>query len=191
MKIGIFGGAFNPIHLGHLITVEEVRERLQLDKILLIPTYQPPHKKTLTDYKHRRNMVKLAIRNNSNFELSEIEKEKQGISWTVDTLTELHIQYPRDILYLIIGSDQYAVINKWKEPENLIRYAKIVVMIRPGSKVSRHKQKSVIFINISQIDISSSELRNDISKNKSVRYKITDDIYKYIKKNKLYKMEEK
>ncbi|MBS4016584.1 MAG: nicotinate-nucleotide adenylyltransferase [Candidatus Latescibacteria bacterium] len=191
MKIGIFGGAFNPIHLGHLIAVEEMRQQLYLDKVLFVPTYKPPHKKTLTDYRHRRNMVKLAIKDNSLFELCEIEKEKQGVSWTVNTLKELHKQYPVDILYLIIGSDQYAVIRNWKEPENLVKYAKVVVMTRPGSKVPRQKQKSIIFVDISQIDIASTEIRNDMSSNKSIRYKVTEDVYEYIKKNKLYTMEEK
>lgn len=191
MKIGIFGGTFNPIHLGHLIAVQDVACKLYLDKILFVPTYMPPHKKTLTDYYHRRNMVARAIKDNPLFELCEIEKEQQGVSWTVNTLKELRKKYPRDILHLIIGSDQYAVINTWKEPDNLGKYAKIVVMIRPGCKISQPRRKPVVFVDISQIDIASTELRKDISQNKSIRYKVTDDIYKYIKKNKLYTTEEK
>lgn len=191
MKIGIFGGAFNPIHLGHLISVEEVREKLQLDKILFIPTYNPPHKKNLISYKHRRNMVRLAIKNNPLFELCEIEKEKQGVSWTIDTLKELKKKYPDDTLYLIIGSDQQAVISTWKEPEKLKDYAKIVVMIRPGNKLKKNKPKSVTLVNISQIDIAGRAIRQDINKRRSIRYKVSEAVDTYIKENKLYKMEEK
>jgi len=187
MKIGIFGGTFNPIHIGHLITVEEVRELLHLDKILFIPAYNPPHKKDVVSYHHRRNMVKLATKNNPFFELCEIEKKKGGTSWTIGTLKELHKLYPDDILYLIIGSDQYAVLNTWKEPEHLKDFAKIVVMQRAGSKLKIYKRKSVMMVDISQIDIAGKDIRKNIHDNMSIRYKVKEDVYKYIEKNKLYK----
>jgi nicotinate-nucleotide adenylyltransferase len=187
MKIGIFGGAFNPIHIGHLITVEEVRQRIGLDKVLFIPTYNPPHKKNLTSYKHRRNMTLLAIKDNPRFELCEIEKIKGGTSWTIETLKELHKQYPRDILFMIIGSDQYAVMDTWKEPENIHRYSNLIVMQRPGSRNAIKKLKSVQFINISQIDIASNRIRRAVNENKSIKYKVKETVLKYIEKNKLYK----
>jgi nicotinate-nucleotide adenylyltransferase len=186
MKIGVFGGAFNPIHIGHLVAIEEVREKLKLDKVLFIPAFKPPHKNNLVSYKHRRNMVALAIRNNNCFELSEVEKEKGGISWTIVTLKELHKKYPKDKLYLIIGSDQYLVLNTWKEPENLIRYAKLIVMLRPGSKCNFDKSKFVITVEITQVDVASKEIRGRIKQRKSVRYKVVEEVHKYTKKNKLY-----
>ncbi|MEO0075290.1 MAG: nicotinate-nucleotide adenylyltransferase [candidate division WOR-3 bacterium] len=186
MKIGIFGGAFNPIHLGHLISIEEVREKLSLDKVLFIPTYKPPHKKSLIDYQHRCNMVKLAIKNNPYFELCEIEKERRGVSFTINTLKELRKKYPKDTLYLIIGSDQYAVLNTWKQAALLNQYAKIVVMIRPGWQKVKKDLTDVFFVNISQIDIASRKLREDIKNRNSIKYKVSENVYEYINKNKLY-----
>ncbi len=187
MKIGIFGGAFDPIHIGHLITIEEVCEQLNLDKVLFIPTFIPPHKKQLIDYMHRRNMVKIAIKDNARFALCEIEKEIKSISWTIETLKALHKKYPRYKLFLIIGSDQYQVLNKWKQPENLTKYAKMVVMKRPNIKFKVQSLKDKIAVDISQIDVASNEIRKSIKNNKSFRYKIPENVYRYIIKNKLYK----
>lgn len=188
MKIGIFGGVFNPIHAGHLITVEEVREQLKLDKVLFIPTYEPPHKTTSTSYSHRRNMVELAIRNNPYSKLCEIEKEIGGKSWTIKTLRALRILYPKDHFYLIIGADQYQKLNDWKEPQSLTRYAQLVVMNRPCSEIENQKLKSkIIRVSVSQIDIASKAIRKSIKHGKSIRYKVSEDVYKYIHKNKVYK----
>jgi nicotinate-nucleotide adenylyltransferase len=187
MKIGIFGGAFNPIHLGHLLTIEEVRDKLQLDKVWFIPTYVPPHKKALISYNHRRNMVLLAIKDNRYFELCEIEKEREGKSWTIETLKELKKERPNDKLYLIIGSDQYVQLDTWKEPEHLKRYAKLVVMKRPGSIFNSRKVKSIRIVDITQVDIASKDIRKELKQGKSIRYKVAEEVYKYIKVNKLYK----
>ncbi|MCX8014548.1 MAG: nicotinate (nicotinamide) nucleotide adenylyltransferase [candidate division WOR-3 bacterium] len=186
MKIGIFGGAFNPIHIGHLITVEEVRQKLKLDKVLFVPTYNPPHKKLEVSYHHRRNMVELSIKGNPFFELCEIEKELGGISWTIETLKTLHKYYPKDKLYLILGSDQYDVLNTWKEPERLTKYAKLVIMPRPNAKCKVCNSKDKILVKISQIDIASKNIRKDLKQGKSVKYKVVDKVYNYIKNNKLY-----
>ncbi|MCX7785656.1 MAG: nicotinate (nicotinamide) nucleotide adenylyltransferase [candidate division WOR-3 bacterium] len=187
-KIGIFGGAFNPIHLGHLVTVEEVRERLKLDKIIFIPTFLPPHKKKIVDYRHRRSMVKLAIKNNPNFEISDIEKRIKGKSFTIETLKLLSKKYPKARFYLIIGADEYLLLNTWHEPEKLSQYATLVVMLRPRQEIDTIYPKFVNtkIIKVTQIDISSSEIRQAIKLGRSVRYKICDAVYNYIKKNKLY-----
>jgi nicotinate-nucleotide adenylyltransferase len=188
MRIGIFGGVFDPIHVGHLITVEEVREQLKLDKVFFVPTYEPPHKTTSTSYSHRRNMVELAIRNNPYFKLCEIEKEIGGKSWTIETLKALSKQYPKDKFYLIIGADQYQKLNDWKKPESLTHYAQLVVMKRPYSKIENQKSKiKIIRVSASQIDIASKDIRKSIKQGKSIRYKVTEDVYKYIHKNKVYK----
>jgi nicotinate-nucleotide adenylyltransferase len=187
MRIGVFGGAFNPIHIGHLITIEEVCEQIKLDKVLFIPTYIPPHKKQLIEYNRRRNMVKLAIKSNSNFQLSDIEKKLGGTSWTIETLKALHKNFPKDALFLIIGSDQYKIFNKWKQPQELTRYARLIIMKRPSVKFQISNSKFIIPIRVSQIDIASNEIRKSIRNNKSFRYKVPENVYKYIIKNKLYK----
>lgn len=186
MKIGIFGGSFNPIHIGHLITIEEVKQKLKLDKVLFIPTYKPPHKNPQVSYEHRRNMVALAIKYNPSFELCEIEKELGGISWTIETLKALHKHYQNDKLYLILGSDQYCLLNTWKQPQDLVKYAKLVIMPRPDVVGRMRKSKNTIIVNVSQISIASKNLRNDIKHGKSIRYKVVDKVYDYIKKHKLY-----
>lgn len=192
MKIGVFGGSFNPIHIAHLISVEEVREKLNLDKVLFVPAFNPPHKKDLVSYEHRRNMVNLAIKGNPYFELCEIEKEKGGVSWTIDTLKELHKKYPNDKLYLIIGSDQYLSLKNWKQPQNLTNYAKLVVMNRPHTKLKTRNSELKTSVNITQIDIASKDIRKDIKKGKSIKYKVPDKVVQYIKEYKLYtNMEEK
>jgi len=187
MKLGIWGGAFNPIHIGHILTIEEVREKLKLDKVLFIPTFNPPHKNELISYRHRRKMVKLAIKNNPYFELCEIEKEKGGISWTINTLKALQKKYPKDKLYLIIGSDQYSVLDTWKKPEALTDYAKLVIMKRPWSTIKSRTVKSTIVVDITQLDIASKNIRKDLKQGKSIRYKVPENVYHYIKENKLYK----
>jgi nicotinate-nucleotide adenylyltransferase len=188
MRIGIFGGVFDPIHVGHLIAAEEIREQLKLNKVLFIPSYNPPHKKTPTSYLRRRNMVELAIQNNPYFKLCEIEKEIGGKSWTIETLKILHKLYPKDQCYLIIGADQYQKLNDWKEPESLTRYAQLVVMNRPHSKIKNQKSKiKIIRISISQIDVASKDIRERIKQGKSIRYKVAEDVCVYIYKNKVYK----
>ncbi|MEO0132384.1 MAG: nicotinate-nucleotide adenylyltransferase [candidate division WOR-3 bacterium] len=186
MKIGIFGGAFDPIHLGHLIVAEEAREMLQLDKMLFIPTYRPPHKKCHTSYEHRRNMVKIAIADNPFFELCEIEKHTK-VSWTINTLKKLKKRYPADELYLIIGADQYNALGSWREPEKLKDYAQLVVIPRPNTLETNKKQKhDILYLKTSLIDIASQRIREDLKNNRSVKYKVKDNVLKYIEQNKLY-----
>lgn len=187
-KIGIFGGAFNPIHIGHLITVEEIREKLKLDKVLFIPTYLAPHKMKLIDYYHRYKMVNLAIKHNPNFEVSDIERNIKGKSYTLETLKLLSQKYPKTKFYLIIGADEYLLLDTWHEPEKIIRYATLVVMLRPQQKIDEnHMWPNTKIVKVTQIDISSSKIRQAIRLGKSVRYKISDEVYSYIKRNKLYK----
>ncbi|MEO0092106.1 MAG: nicotinate-nucleotide adenylyltransferase [candidate division WOR-3 bacterium] len=186
-KLGIFGGSFNPIHLGHLITVEEVREKLKLDKVLFVPTFLPPHKQKLIDYHHRRTMVNLAIKNNPYFEISDIEKEIQGTSFTIETLKLLKQKYPQAQFYLIIGADEFFLLNTWRDPDKLTQYATLVVMLRPQQKIDiNRKMTKTKIIKVTQIDISSSDIRQAIKLGRSVRYKISEKVYDYIKKNKLY-----
>jgi nicotinate-nucleotide adenylyltransferase len=116
MRIGILGGTFNPPHLGHLILAEEVREKLNLDKIFFIPTNIPPHKSTESVSSwHRFNMVKLAIKSNPYFEVLDLEIKRGGVSFTIDTIKELKSKFPRDEFYLIVGSDLASTFSTWKD----------------------------------------------------------------------------
>lgn len=187
MKIGVFGGSFNPVHIGHLLVAEDIIEQLKLDKILFIPAFDPPHKKYLLPFEQRRKMLERAIAKNPRFELSNIEKKRGGKSFTIDTLSELKKEYPNDYLYFIMGTDQYAELSTWKEPEQLFNLAKIVVIQRPGFLKKKFEAKKPIFINVIQIDIASAEIRKRIQQNRSVRYMLPEKVWQYIIRNRLYK----
>lgn len=132
MKIGIYGGTFNPIHFGHLRTAQEVAEILSLDKVIFIPAGSPPFiKPDLETAAHRYNMVKAAIDNNPVFKISAIEAEKRGKSYTVDTIKKLKDKYSRSELYFILGIDAVLDLPAWKEPYKLINMTNLVIISRP------------------------------------------------------------
>ncbi len=187
-KIGIFGGSFNPVHLGHLLVAQDIFEKLKLDKMLFIPAFAPPHKRHLLSYQHRFKMLKLAIAGNPFFELSDIEAKRGGKSFTVDTLRELKKIYPNDQLYLIIGADQFRELSNWKEPKKLCQLAKIVVMSRPNCPIPATKNRlaNTMTLKVIQIEIASKLIRKRISQGLSVRYMLPEKVWHYIIKNRLY-----
>ncbi len=135
MKLGIFGGAFNPIHYGHLRTAEEIFELLGLDGVLFIPSGNPPFDKPdLERAVHRYNMVKEAIRDNPHFKISDIEMSTKGRSYSVDTLKRLGREFKGTEFFFILGIDAFLDLPKWKQPERLINLTNIVIMSRPGFK---------------------------------------------------------
>ncbi|MDD5501774.1 MAG: nicotinate (nicotinamide) nucleotide adenylyltransferase, partial [Candidatus Omnitrophica bacterium] len=117
MKIGVIGGTFNPVHIGHLILAEEAREKLGLDKVILIPTAMPPHKDAsgIAPAEDRLKMLKLSVKGNKFFSVSDMEIRRRGRSYTIDTLRELKRRFARDEIYFIIGSDLLKYLNEWKD----------------------------------------------------------------------------
>lgn len=135
MRLGIFGGSFNPIHNGHLTIASQVRERLQLDRILFIPTGEPPHKRgwPLAPARDRYEMVRLAIAGTPSFDISDIEVQRRGRSYSIDTIRELLRQHgPATKLYFLIGLDAFLDFPTWKEPDALLKACRFVVISRPG-----------------------------------------------------------
>jgi len=186
MKIGILGGTFNPPHIGHLILAQTLTEKLKLNKFFLIPTNMPPHKNTyLIDAKHRLNMVKLAIENNPTFELLDWEVKRGGISYTIDTVKELKKKFPQDEFFLIMGSDLANDFYTWKHYREIKRLVKIVIAKREIFPIK--KKNSFFALDIIQINITSSLVREYIRKGVSVRYLIPEKVFGYIKKNRLYR----
>lgn len=191
-RIGIFGGAFDPPHIAHLIIAEEVLSSLSLSKIIFIPTYYPPHKTAVTSFEHRVKMLSLAIENNEKFIISDIEKktkEKYNIesSYSIYTIKELKRVYPNKELYFIIGSDQYLEFENWYQPEKILKEIKICVLLRYGYEIAQRENKeNLIFLPVSQLAIKSSEIRERIKNNKPFRYFLPEKVYKYIIENKLY-----
>ncbi|MDD5618304.1 MAG: nicotinate-nucleotide adenylyltransferase [Candidatus Omnitrophica bacterium] len=188
MRIGIFGGTFNPIHFGHLVLAEQAYEKLGLDKIIFIPSFYPPHKKNseIILASHRYNMVKLAIRKNPRFEISDIEIKRKGRSFLIDTLRELKKIYPKAKLFFISGSDVSDQMNRWKSINEIFSLAKFVLAKRPGYRLKKYS-KNISVISITELDISSSMIRRKIKTHQSIRYLMPLRVYRYIKQRGLYK----
>ncbi len=188
MKIGILGGTFNPVHLGHLILAEEIREKLGLDKVIFVPTHLPPHKNNsdIAGAKDRFAMIKSAIKTNRCFLVSDIEIKRQGRSYTIDTLKEFKKLYPKDELYFIIGSDLLKYLDEWKELGEIIKMVKFVVATRPGYPLEKIPSY-ISTVPIRAVDISGFEIRQAIQENNSFRYLVPEAVHNYIKRNRLYK----
>ncbi len=190
-SVGIMGGTFDPIHNGHLITATFIKEIIGFDSILFIPCYISPLKTDIKslDSLHRLNMLKLAIKDISYFEYSDIELQNQQISFTYNTLLKLKNSY--DKLNLIIGYDNYAVLDKWYNPEGILELANVYVLNRQINKeqynITHQFSSKVTFIENPIIEISASEIRNRIKSGKDISFFVPDKVKDYIVQNNLYK----
>ncbi len=199
MKIGIMGGTFNPIHLGHLVLSEYIREGLELDKIIFIPTGNPPHKDNNKVEKafHRKAMVELSIRDNPYFFLSDIELNKKNKSYTIDTILSLKELYKEDTLSMIIGADSLFSIETWRESSRLLEEIDFVVadrvlrkkenLIEEINRLNYKYNSNISHLDTPLIEISSTEIRNRVLENKSIKYLVKEDVREYIIKNNLFK----
>jgi len=196
VNIGVLGGTFDPIHIGHLLVAEEARIKLGFREILFVPAGQPWLKldRNITPAVHRVEMVRRAIADNTHFKLCTIEVERPGPSYTVDTLTTLRKQLGGEArLFFILGRDTLAELPLWKEPEKLIQLCRLVVAPRLGSKDLKHLETSlpelpgkVIQLDIPVIGISSSDIRQRVSQGLSIRYWVPAEVEKYIAEQKIY-----
>jgi nicotinate-nucleotide adenylyltransferase len=200
MRIGIFGGSFDPIHLGHLILAEQCREQANLDQVWFVPCALQPHKQDGahgTD-RQRTEMVELALAGYESFVLSKIEMERGGVSYTVDTLTTIRESNPDDELFLLMGDDSLGNFSSWREPKKICALAIPLVVNRPGSgdvdlsvlKPYVDEARFALFqqtaITSPSIEISSSEIREKVALGKSIRYLTPRPVEKYIETQKLY-----
>lgn len=188
MKIGILGGTFNPIHIGHLILAEEAREKLKLANIIFVPAYLPPHKNNsdIASAGHRYKMIKAAIRPNKFFSVSDIEIKRTGLSYTIDTIREFKELYPKDELYFITGSDLLKYLDEWKDLGEIIKIVKFAVATRPGYPLEKIPSY-ISTVAIRAVDISAFEVRKCVKEKKSFRYLVPESVFNYINKNRLYK----
>lgn len=193
MKTGIFGGTFNPIHLGHLLNIEFVRDKLNLDRVLIIPAKDPVHKNIYDKVAplDRMEMLKIAVKNNSYFEISSLEIDRESASYTFYTLNELKDKYKNNEFYLIIGSDSFNQLDTWKSFLEILKSVNIAVIRRPGDSELRKdlmiKALNVIPINNPEINISSTLIRERVKLGKSIRYMVPDEVIDYINLRGLYK----
>jgi nicotinate-nucleotide adenylyltransferase len=188
MKVGIFGGTFNPIHIGHLLIAEQACDKLKLDKLYFVPVNLPAHKRKngLILAHHRLTMVKLAIKNNRRLSVSDMEIKRGGTSYSVDTLRIFKAAFPKKTkFYFIMGSDSLNDLKSWKDADKIPALCKLAVFDRPGCPI-RSRFKNFIYLGNSAMDISSSMVRQFVRKGLSVRYLVRKPVIDYIKMKRLY-----
>jgi nicotinate-nucleotide adenylyltransferase len=190
-RIGIFGGTFDPIHLGHLIVAQQAAEKLGLDQVIFIPAGQPPHKRgeKLSPARDRYKMVRLGIKGHRLFKVSDIELKSRGSSYTVNTLKALKSKYKTAGLFLLLGMDQARLLSTWKEPQDLFELATVCVLSRPGfsrEEVEPRWRKRIRFLPVSRIDISATGIRDRARRMQTIRFLVPETVAGYIKNNKLY-----
>lgn len=197
-KYGIFGGSFNPIHYGHLMICEYIKDEMGLDKVIFIPTGNPPHKDLEVSAKDRYEMVRLAISPNPDFEISDIETTRVKMSYTVDTIRELKKIYREEKLYFLIGLDSIFQLKTWMKIGDLSKEIEFVVALRPGYINKEEINREIDFlrenfgtkvnlINTPIYEISSTDLRDRIREGKSLRYLIPKKVLDYIEESGFYK----
>jgi nicotinate-nucleotide adenylyltransferase len=189
MRIGILGGTFNPVHIGHLMLAEEACEKLKLDKVIFVPTFIPPHKDVDAGVKaeDRLAMVRLAVADNPAFEVSSFEIESKKKSYSIDTLKEFrHLYGQNSQLYFITGSDSLKDLFSWKDLNDIFKISKFIVANRPGYPV-KEVPKEVETVVITPLEVSSADIRKRIKEARSIRYLVPEKVRNYIIKCKLYK----
>lgn len=197
MKIGLYGGTFDPIHTGHLIVMENTLNFMDLDKIIVLPSSNPPHKqnKKKTDTNIRVEMVKSAIKDNKKLELSTFESDDDSVVYTHQTLDYFKNKYPEDEFYYIMGEDSFMTIDSWRNYEKILNDHLIVfarTSIEPNSDlvkkvdmIKKDNQKIYLIDNLN-INISSTLIRNLVKEDKSIRYLVPDSVLRIIEEYNLY-----
>ena len=189
MKIGIFGGTFDPPHNGHLIAAQDACEALRLDRLLFIPAGNPSHKRdqTISPAAIRLEMLQAAVAGDARFEVSDIELRRAGFSYTADTLRQLKDVYGGAEFYLLLGADQVRDLPTWYEPEEVARLARIVLISRLGvDAVPQVESMISTTVRITRIDVSASDIRQRVAEGRSIRYLVPAAVETIIRERGLY-----
>ncbi len=197
MALGILGGTFNPPHLAHLLCASEARWQLGLDRVLLIPTGVPPHKKIGDEpgIQHRLEMCRIAARPHADWlQVSELEALREGPSYTVDTLRAIHASQPGDELTFIVGGDMAWSLPTWREPEAILELARVAVAERVGARREEIREQlaglrgveNVSYIEVPRIDVSSAALRRRVRAGQPITFLVPDGVSDYIEQRRLY-----
>ena len=199
MRIGILGGTFDPVHLGHLLIAEESRSCLQLDQVLFVPAGRPWLKEgqPLTEAHHRVRMVELAISSNPHFQVRRDEVDRPGLSYTVDTLKELRSEVSAGAeLFFILGLDAFESFHRWKEPERILELCRLLVVSRPGYAdeerdrlLARYREHGdrICLLRVNSVDFSATEIRRRAAEGVSFRYQAPEAVERYILEQGLYR----
>ncbi len=197
-KIGVMGGTFNPIHVGHLMLAEWAMEAAGLDQILFMPAGCPYMKDNshLPDGDSRIQMTELAIEDHPAFAVDRMEVAREGYTYTCDTMEQLKKEYPDDTLYFIMGADCLYTIEKWRDPERIFRACHVIAAARNGSSLSQMEEKcrelshkfhgKILLLKFPAVEISSTEIRERAALGRSIRYLVPEKVREYIIKNRLY-----
>jgi nicotinate-nucleotide adenylyltransferase len=192
LRLGVFGGTFDPVHLGHLIAAEEARLAVPLDRVLFIPSGQPPHrsKPPSASAEQRARMVALAINGHADFVLDEREVRAERVVYTIETLKALKVEHgPACRLHLIIGGDSLLDFPLWREPLRILDLATVVVIERPGSPLEGADPMllgRVLRVSGARVAISAREIRDRLGTGRSVRYLVPEAVQSFIERNRLY-----
>ena len=195
--VGILGGTFNPPHLAHMVCASEARAQLSLDLVLLVPTGVPPHKPMEEEpgRMHRLEMCRLAADGHRDWlEVSAIEVDRDGPSYTVDTLRQIHATQPGDELTFIVGGDMAWSLPSWREPEEILQLASVAVAERTGARreevrarlAGMQRAHRISYIDVPRLDISSSALRRRVREGRPIDYLVSDTVADYIEQRRLY-----
>ena len=188
-RIGIMGGTFDPIHHGHLVAASEAQVALDLDEVIFVPTGAPVDKPDVSDSEHRYLMAVIATASNPRFRVSRVDIDRAGTTYTVDTLKDLHLQFPDADLFFITGADAIAAFFSWKDAEDLTSLAHFVGVSRPGHELSVGSLPSdkVTVLEVPALAISSTDCRARIKRGHAVWYLVPDGVVQYISKHRLYR----
>lgn len=199
-RIGVLGGTFNPVHLGHLILAQDARDLFELDRVLFVPCDKPPHKdaSTVIPATHRLAMLQAALKGNPAFEICDLELRRCGTTYTVDTLRKLLKQHAHEELVFIIGSDTLPELHLWKEIDALLKLCRVVTLIRPGFDLKTLNEAKLklpppwpkhLLREAAQghaVEISSSDIRHRVAEGMSIRTLVPQPVELYIAEHRLY-----
>lgn len=185
-RIGLYGGTFNPVHTAHLMVADQVGHTLRLNRVDFLPDAVPPHvdKKTAIDATDRVAMLRLAIQDNPLFGLELAEIQRGGVSYTYETVKQLKEAHPENDYYFIIGGDMVDYLPKWYRINDLLKIVNFVAVRRPGAK--NESQYPVIWVDVPEVQISSSDIRQRVAQGESIRYLVPTRVEQYIKEHDLY-----
>ena len=193
MRLAIFGGSFDPPHVGHLLAAEDAIEQLTLDRVILVPTATQPLKvgRTVATAEQRLAMARLLVEGDGRYEVSAVEVERAGLSFTVDTLEHFAAAYPEAERFLLLGADVLATFGQWREPERVLKLARTVVLERAGDPATAlpagMDAKALMRLPTRRVDVSSTEIRRRVGNGKSIRGFVTDSVAAFIARAGLYR----
>lgn len=203
MRLGIFGGTFDPVHFGHLLLAETCRERLKLDQVRFVPAATPPHKlhHDISDGLARADMLSLAVSGYPEFVVDQRELKRKGPSYTVDTLEEFAAEFPESTLYFLIGADSLRDLHAWRDPERITKLATLVACNRPGLPELQNEQvvewvgaeiaERILTLQMPGTDISASEMRDRVRNGRNLRFLTPRAVEAFVIEHGLYRRTEK